>query len=79
MSLVPPKGAFYAFPQLPEDSPSSKRFCELALEQVGLAIVPGKAFGEDRCIRISCAVKTDYILDGLDRLNGLLSSLTNPS
>ena len=71
MSLSEPNGAFYAFPQLPEGSPSSIDFCKLALENVGLAMVPGAAFGEDRCIRLSCAVSESTIKDGLSRLSSL--------
>ena len=71
MSLSEPNGAFYAFPQLPEGSPSSIDFCKLALENVGLAMVPGAAFGEDRCIRLSCAVSESTIKDGLCRLSSL--------
>ena len=73
MSLSEPNGAFYAFPQLPEGSPSSIDFCKLALENVGLAMVPGAAFGEDRCIRLSCAVSEITIKDGLSRLSSLFN------
>ncbi len=69
ISLVPPKGAFYAFPQLPKGSPNSVEFCELALEEVGLAMIPGKVFGDDRCIRVSCAVSNEIIAEGLGRLS----------
>ncbi len=75
LTLVPPKGAFYAFPQLPENSPDSVRFCELALEKVGLAIVPGAAFGENNCVRISCAVSSEAITDGIKRLSELILRL----
>ncbi len=72
ISLLPPEGAFYAFPQLPSSFPDSLSFCKLALEKVGLAIVPGIAFGEDRCIRISCAVSTETIKEGVLRLQSIL-------
>ena len=75
ISLVPPTGAFYAFPQLPNNNRGSIEFCELALEKVGLALVPGAAFGEDSCIRISCAVSTNIINDGLNRLEKLITSI----
>ena len=76
LSLVEPRGAFYAFPQLPQNSPGSIRFCEVALEEVGLAMVPGAAFGEDKCVRISCAVSDETIKDGLGRLKAIVSRLT---
>ena len=72
ITLVAPEGAFYAFPQLPEHIADSMEFCHRALETEGLAVVPGAAFGEPRCIRLSCAVSRETISDGLDRLTRLL-------
>ena len=48
-------------------------FCRRALEDEGLAIVPGVAFGDDRCVRVSCAVSRETITDGLARLARLLA------
>ena len=72
ITLVEPRGAFYAFPQLPESAGGSMDFCSRALEQAGLAVVPGLAFGNDRCIPLSCAVSRETIRDGLSRLTQLL-------
>ena len=74
ITLTPPQGAFYAFPRLPNGAVDSMEFCRQALEQEGLAVVPGIAFGDDRCIRLSCAVADETINDGLMRLNRLLRS-----
>ena len=74
ITLTPPQGAFYAFPRLPDGVPDSMEFCRQALEQEGLAVVPGLAFGDDRCIRLSCAVADETINDGLMRLKRLLRS-----
>ena len=63
-----PNGAFYAFPQLPNTNISSVEFCRKALEDFGLVVVPGKAFGNDQCIRLSCASSKTNIVDGLNRL-----------
>jgi len=63
-----PNGAFYAFPRLPNSSISSVDFCNKALQDYGLVVVPGKAFGADECIRISCAASESKIKDGLNRL-----------
>ena len=73
ITLIPPKGAFYAFPQLPERVSDSMEFCRRALEDEGLAVVPGVAFGDDRCIRLSCAVSRETIATGLERLQRTLS------
>ncbi len=75
ITLVEPRGAFYAFPQLPESADGSMDFCRRALEQAGLAVVPGLAFGDDRCIRLSCAVSRETIRDGLSRLRQLLGAI----
>ena len=74
LTLAVPRGAFSAFPQLPQHISGSLSFCETALEQEGLALVPGAAFGDDRCVRLSCAVSHETIKDGLGRMKRLLSS-----
>ena len=74
LTLAVPRGAFYAFPQLPQHISGSLSFCETALEQEGLALVPGAAFGNDRCVRLSCAVSHETIKDGLGRMKRLLSN-----
>tara|TARA_Y100001933_G_scaffold251866_1_gene290061 strand:- start:531 stop:1709 length:1179 start_codon:yes stop_codon:yes gene_type:complete len=63
-----PQGAFYSFPQLPNNSISSVDFCKKVLNDFGLVVVPGKAFGNDQCIRISCSSSKTNIIDGLQRL-----------
>ena len=75
ISFVPPNGAFYAFPEINIEKIDSIGFCKLALEKVGLAIVPGIAFGDNKCIRISYATSKDIINDGIDRLEKLLVNL----
>ena len=73
--VVPPQGAFYAFPDISAYGLDSMTFCQQLLDQKGLAVVPGVAFGDDRCIRLSCAVSTATIDDGLSRLKSFLQSL----
>ncbi len=75
ISFVPPNGAFYVFPEINLEEIDSISFCKLALEKVGLAIVPGIAFGDDKCIRISYAASNEMINDGIDRLESLLNIL----
>ena len=74
ITLVKPQGAFYAFPQLPDHMPPSLAFCKQALDSEGLALVPGAAFGDDRCVRFSCAVSSETINDGLERFQRVLNS-----
>jgi aspartate aminotransferase len=42
---------------------------------VGLAVVPGVAFGDDQCIRLSCAAAEATLDDGLERLRRFLTTL----
>ena len=72
ISFVTPNGAFYVFPEINIDAIDSISFCKLALEKVGLAIVPGIAFGDDKCVRISYAASNEMINDGFDRLEELI-------
>ena len=75
ISLIKPQGAFYAFPEFKKEGLNSLDLCKVALEEVGLAMVPGYAFGEDSCIRVSCAASVETIQDGLHRLQKLMKSL----
>lgn len=75
ITLLPPEGAFYAFPDISAFGLDSMTFCERLLEEQGLAVVPGGAFGDDRCIRLSCAASDDTINDGLARLKRFLAGL----
>ena len=68
-----PNGAFYAFPRLPNSSISSVDFCKKVLQDYGLVVIPGKAFGADECIRISCASSDIKIKEGLERLKKAIS------
>ncbi len=55
-----PQGAFYIFPRVDGcvsgDWPGSVGICEKILEDTAVALVPGEAFGDDSCLRISYAV-----------------------
>jgi aspartate aminotransferase len=74
LALVPPQGAFYAFADISSKGLDSMTFCNRLLEEQGLAAVPGVAFGDDRCIRLSCAASPATIEDGLARLERFLAS-----
>ena len=64
-----PSGAFYLFPDVHRHYGSrfsdSTSLCTLLLSEVGVALVPGAAFGDDRCIRISYAVSDDTLINAL--------------
>jgi aspartate aminotransferase len=73
LKLLPPEGAFYAFPDVSAYGLDSVSFCNRLLERENLAVVPGVAFGDDRCIRLSCAASPATIRDGLNRLGRFLA------
>lgn len=75
LKLLPPEGAFYAFPDVSAWGLDSMTLCGRLLDEVGLAVVPGAAFGDDRCIRLSCAASPATIDDGLERLRRFGESL----
>lgn len=75
LQLQAPQGAFYAFPDVSAYGLDSMTLCNRLLDEVGLAVVPGVAFGDDRCIRLSCAASEATIDDGLDRLTRFLQQL----
>jgi aspartate aminotransferase len=75
LQLLPPEGAFYAFPDISSSGLDSMSFCNRLLDEQGLAVVPGVAFGDDRCIRLSCAASNSTIEDGLQRLERFIGSL----
>ncbi|UPM50717.1 pyridoxal phosphate-dependent aminotransferase [Synechococcus sp. A10-1-5-1] len=75
VQLLPPQGAFYAFPNISSTGLDSMTFCERLLDEQGLAVVPGGAFGDNDCIRLSCAASDATIQDGLARLQRFIETL----
>jgi aspartate aminotransferase len=75
VQLLPPEGAFYAFPDVGAHGLDSMTLCNRLLDEVGLAAVPGIAFGDDRCIRLSCAAAPATIEEGLQRLERFFACL----
>jgi aspartate aminotransferase len=81
VACVQPTGAFYCFPDVSAHYgktiagvavKDSLTLCQAALEAANVALVPGIAFGEDRCVRLSFATSMAQIDKGLDRLEVLL-------
>ena len=70
-----PAGAFYLFANVGplmdkiEGIDGSVGFCDYLLEKWRIACIPGKAFGEDRCIRFSFVAGEAAIKEGLSRLS----------
>ena len=75
MSIVPPKGAFYAFPSYDMDMPSAELANELARN--GLICTPGSAFGKygENHLRFSYAADEKKIEEGMNILEKVIGRL----
>ncbi|MDL2272066.1 pyridoxal phosphate-dependent aminotransferase [Desulfovibrio sp. OttesenSCG-928-I05] len=71
-----PDGAFYIFPDMHglygSRFTDSISLCERILEETGVATVPGAAFGDDNCIRLSYAVSDEVLSAALQRIEEYL-------
>jgi aspartate aminotransferase len=74
-----PDGAFYLFPNISDclgkDVKDSNSLASYILEQTGVAVVPGSAFGDDKCIRLSYALKEDTLIQAIQRIGLALDNL----
>ncbi len=79
-----PSGAFYVFPNVSACYGKSFKgrtiggsvdLAEYLIEEAGVAVVPGGAFGEDECIRLSYATSMDDIKEGIKRIKEALEGL----
>jgi aspartate aminotransferase len=71
-----PAGAFYLFPDVSglfsEEMPDATAVCTRLLEKGRVACVPGEAFGDPHCIRLSYAVSDDVLVEALRRMKEAL-------
>lgn len=72
ISCPEPEGAFYVFLNIAKTGMKSLEFCDALLESYQVAAIPGIAFGDDDCIRLSYATDLPTIEKGLDRLEKFL-------
>jgi aspartate aminotransferase len=72
-----PQGAFYAFPNIKAAGISAERLTTMILEQAGVALLPGTAFGSqgEGFLRLSYAASMEQIEQGLERLAAFFSAL----
>jgi len=70
-----PQGAFYAFPNIREIGQSSAELADHLLEEAGVALLPGSAFGiyGEGYLRLSYATGVEAIREGLARIRRVLS------
>lgn len=69
-----PEGAFYAFPQFPEDWGDSNDVANFLLRETGVIVTPGSAYGPSsrHHLRLSFATSMAAIVEGLSRLQDAL-------
>lgn len=68
LSCVKPLGAFYLFVNIKHVTSDSMKFCSDLLEQKGVAVVPGLAFGTEGYFRFSFATDLASIQEGIKRI-----------
>ena len=77
LSCPEPEGAFYAFPNIKETGLTSAEFEDRVLNEAGVALLSGSAFGEygEGYVRLSYANSQENIQKALDRLNQFVKGL----
>jgi len=79
-----PDGAFYFFPEVNSyygksngktTIENSKDLCLYILENVYVALVPGSAFGNPDCVRISYATSKELLIEAIKRIKSALAEL----
>lgn len=72
LPFVQPQGAFYLFFRVDgafrEERTDATAFCSWLLEEAGVALVPGAAFGDDRWVRMSYATSDHLLEEGVERM-----------
>ena len=77
VSVFHPEGAFYVWPNISKFGMPSEEFCRRLMEEAGVVIVPGTAFGDcgEGFARISYAYSVEHIAKALDRIEKFIGSL----
>ena len=75
VTCVKPMGAFYMLPNIAAFGLDSVTFADRLLDEQGVAVTPGAAFGADQNVRLSYACSMDNIERGMDRLETFVQSL----
>lgn len=79
IEVIPADGTFYIFPNVEgiirrRGFANDIEFAERLLQDVGVALVPGSAFGNEGCIRISFSTSQSLLDDAMDRLERFANS-----
>ncbi len=80
--LVPPEGAFYAFPDVSERIRAARNrvtdsasLSDFLIDEARIVCVPGSAFGMEGHLRFSYAIADKDIEEGLNRFQGALDRM----
>jgi len=80
LSCISSDGTFYCFPDFNaildrmDNIDNDVDLAEYILENAGVALVPGSAFGLDGHMRISIATSMENLVNAMDRISQLLNS-----
>lgn len=74
ISCYPPKGTFYAFPNVSVFALKSQGLASELLSKAKVAVVPGDAFGirNERFIRLSFATAREKLKTALERIQEIM-------
>ncbi|HCB12476.1 MAG TPA: aspartate transaminase [Gammaproteobacteria bacterium] len=78
VEVAPADGTFYSFPSFQKviqrmGLANDIAFAEQLLSGVGVAVVPGSAFGAEGCARISFATSMDNLVKALERIGRMVT------
>jgi LL-diaminopimelate aminotransferase len=70
IDVHPPKATIYVWAPVPEGFESSAAYCEHVLEEAGVVLAPGGAYGPhgERFFRISLTTPDDRLAEAVERL-----------
>jgi LL-diaminopimelate aminotransferase len=73
VDVIPPKGTIYIWAPVPTGFETAAAYCEHVLEEAGVAISPGGAYGPngEGFFRISLTTPDDRLLEAVERLGRL--------
>jgi len=74
LSSFNPDGAFYLFVNIQGVTSDSMKFCADLLEEKGVALVPGLAFGTEGYVRFSFATDLETIEEGIKRIKDFVEN-----
>lgn len=70
VSILPPKGTFYLFPNIKGTGLSSTEVTKRLLEEAHVLVIPGHAFGEigEGYLRLACTISIEKMKEAFDRI-----------